>query len=340
MAKLFQNPLFGGKQESISKAVNDNLEGKYLAKCTKTGQHFIIEAKMVNGELCAVNFQDVTDEKAEEIKQKGCGSWPKMDSAMNLRACRWCHGRHVSGCNCMQTKGFCPSKGQYAFQCLYCKNLQPAVGSGVTDLRNLKLSVTTKHYDDIGAILTEMGLSYKSFNQTGFDRSKCDVLFLNCGTSDAIDPNALREFVRSGGCVYASDFADEFLTKAFSENTFKAERKGSAGKYPAKVEDPELKKVIGDQIDVTMDLGSWAVIKNHKGTSLIRQRAGLLNEQPLMINFKYGEGEVFYTSFHNHAQASEREKNVLKVMLLRQIGSITHQPIDEMIDLLGLNIKR
>ena len=30
---------------------------------------------------------------------------------------------------------------------------------------------------------------------------------------------------------------------------------------------------------------------------------------PIMIMKKYGKGIVFYTSFHNHAQSSEKEKS-------------------------------
>ena len=302
----------------------------YLAKCSRTGQFFLIESRMVNGSERVDNFVDLTDDQAEKVQ--GGGGWPQLDTAFSLRSCRWCGGRRVGGCDCLKRQNRCPRKGEYNFQCLYCSDLRPARGVG--NVRDLRLSVTAPRYDDIGAILGEMGLDPKPFARAGFD---CDILFLNCGTPDVVNPGMLRSFVLNGGCVYASDWADNVLKTAFPDKLVSA-HSGDAGKYPARVEDPELREVIGSSIEVNMDLGSWAVVREHKGSMLIGGRQGVLRSLPLMISFTEGKGRVFYTSFHNHKQASQREKDVLKVMLLRQIGSVTGQSITDLKNILGLNI--
>ena len=57
-----------------------------------------------------------------------------------------------------------------------------------------------------------------------------------------------------------------------------------------------------------------------------------------MISFKYGKGVVFYTSFHNHTQASEKEKMLLQLLLLKQIGMSSNKSIEQIGSLMGLNI--
>ena len=59
---------------------------------------------------------------------------------------------------------------------------------------------------------------------------------------------------------------------------------------------------------------------------------------PFMVSFDYGKGKVFYTSFHNHTQANEKEKMLLQLLLLKQIGSRSSKSIEEIGSLIGLNI--
>ena len=57
-----------------------------------------------------------------------------------------------------------------------------------------------------------------------------------------------------------------------------------------------------------------------------------------MFSLNYGKGQIFYTSFHNHSQATKRERSVLQVMLMRQIGTVCNATIGEITDMLGLNL--
>ena len=139
----------------------------------------------------------------------------------------------------------------------------------------------------------------------------------------------LRSFVEEGGCAYISDLAFFQLDAAFP-GVLKVECEGEECELSARVEDPELSAVIGERVDVTFDLDSWAIIRSteglaaHGGRVLLRSASGgRYRDVPLMVSFSYGRGRVFYTSFHNHAQASERETVLLKLLLLKQIA--THE---------------
>lgn len=306
----------------------------YHGLCRKFNQHFLIEAEENNQGIQVINFQDLTDEQAKKVSTPG---WKDgLSSMMKLRACAWCGSRTVANCRCCIDHGMCPGrKGEYRFQCLYCNELVPASasGSGARSLKELRISVSTPNFDDIGEILRSMNINYKPFNVTGFD---CDVLFLNCGTPDAVNSSKLREFVQKGGCVYMSDWAEQFLREAFPGRA-NINRSGKTGTMKARVVDRELKDIIGEHIEVMFDLGSWGEISSHKGETLI-ETATVIGTRTLMFTFKEGKGQVFYTSFHNHAQADEKEKTVLKVMLARQIGAVTEQSTEMVLEDLGLNI--
>src|SRR5664279_1738297 len=74
-------------------------------------------------------------------------------------------------------------------------------GPNLVRLGAQKVYVTRPGNDNIGEILTSMDVEFLPFLGT-FD---CSLLFVNCGTPDQIDPGKLAEFVRAGGCLYASD---------------------------------------------------------------------------------------------------------------------------------------
>jgi uncharacterized protein YjfI (DUF2170 family) len=97
---------------------------------------------------------------------------------------------------------------------------------------------------------------------------------------------------------------------------------GEAGHQTAKIVDTELKAAIGKTIKVTFDMGSWAVIDSVESSVTVIMRSKD-TDKPLMVVFKYGEGTVFYTSFHNHTQASKTEQFLLQILVLKQISAVS-----------------
>jgi hypothetical protein len=192
-----------------------------------------------------------------------------------------------------------------------------------------KICVTNPGFDNIGAILHSMKIKFEPFNSKQFD---CDVLFLNCGTSDHVDGKKLESFVDKGGCLYASDRVEHIVKQAFPSLINFAGRVGSAMSMPVDVVDGELREIAGDKLNITFDMGAWVVINDTKGDVLLRSSSSNESKyanKPVMVKMKYGKGIIFYTSFHNHAQASEKEKALLQLLLLKQFGSSSNSSIKD-----------
>lgn len=196
-----------------------------------------------------------------------------------------------------------------------------------------KVYVTGSGFDDIGEVLSSMGVEFEPFDGS-FD---CSLLFLNCGTSDTIDTLQLAEFVREGGCVYASDRADTYIAEAFPGVFEFGGRTGRSGQVSANVIDPELKSVLGDQIDIEFDMGAWATLRNGTAESLITSAEGSqLAGQPLMAYAEYGNGAIFFTSFHNKVQTSDSEKHLLQLLVVKQFSAKSHASFEQVSKSMGL----
>ncbi len=299
-----------------------------LAQCSQTGKKFCIECRKKGADYQAVNFIDLSDSDFGRLNSEI--SCERLTSADNLIPCRYCQSRRVSGCSCNRKKKQCSKNEKYDFQCLYCDRLSIVPPKAAKQ----RILVTSKRYDDIGEVLKSMKFSYQPF----IGSYDCDILFINCGTSDAIDPQKLAAFVRKGGCLYASDLASRHIEAAFP-GMIKYSNSGMVCKLYADVLDEELRAITGRQIEIEFDLGSWSVLSSTKGKVLLRASQGNTYQGlPIMISFPYGNGVVFYTSFHNHAQASEKEKMLLQLLLLKQIGTSSNQTIEQVGSLVGLNI--
>lgn len=185
-------------------------------------------------------------------------------------------------------------------------------------IRELTIRVTSPNYDDIGQVLNQLGISYKPFN----GNYNCDILFLNCGTGDHIDTNQLRTFVQKGGILYASDLTSSIVISTWPD-LMMVNNNTSSCTIKANIMDPDLRQYLGNTIDVEFDLGSWSrIIDASKGIVLMQSEdAGF----PIMMEFTIGQGKVFYTSFHNHAQTAEAEKKLLQLLVIKQVASATKQ---------------
>lgn len=299
-----------------------------LAHCSKTGKKFCIEVKKSGSTYEAVNFVDLSDSDYAKLSSEI--SPATIVSAGNLVSCRYCQSRKIAGCSCNRKRKQCILKAKYDFQCIYCDSL--ALDSPKSAQK--KIYVTSKHYDDIGEVLSTLKLAYSPFS----GKYDCEILFINCGTSDFINPKELADFVHSGGCLYASDLASSHIQAAFP-GMISFSNSGSKCKIFADVVDSEVLQITGRQIEIEFDLGSWSVLDKTQGKVLLKaSHNNPYSGRPIMISFKYGKGVVFYTSFHNHTQASEKEKMLLQLLLLKQIGTSSNQTIEQIGSLMGLNI--
>lgn len=206
-------------------------------------------------------------------------------------------------------------------------------GPYLSRLGQQRVVVTRPGNDDVGKILTSMNVEFVPFQGT----YECTLLFINCGTPDQIDPLELAEFVRGGGCLYASDHADSLISQAFPGVFDFGGHSGAAGQVTAEVIDPELREVLGQQIHVSFDMPVWAVLQGGKDTALLvaangSQQAG----SPLMAYAEYGQGSIFFTCFHNNAQISAHEKKLLQLLVVKQFSAKSKQSFEQTGKSLGL----
>ncbi len=83
-------------------------------------------------------------------------------------------------------------------------------------------------------------------------------------------------------------------------------------------------------------MGGWSMLRKiSKGTVLISR---LDNGDPLMVEVPFKKGSIFYTSFHNNAQASEKEITLLKILILKQISVKDKTSIKEVADKFNVDI--
>jgi hypothetical protein len=197
-----------------------------------------------------------------------------------------------------------------------------------------KVYVTTPGWDDIGEVLRSMGMAFEPF--TG--QYDCDLLFVNCGTGDRLDPASLQRFVQDGGCLYASDLTSGLVSAAFP-GTFRFGGSGAAGMVAASVRDEELREVVGDATTIHFDKGSWAVLDQCQGETLVEAADGTpYAGRPLMVEVGFGRGAVFYTCFHNRAQVSEYERVLLQLLVLKQVSTSSKTTMAKAGQSLGISL--
>ncbi|UCH92322.1 MAG: hypothetical protein JSV88_18775 [Candidatus Aminicenantes bacterium] len=195
-------------------------------------------------------------------------------------------------------------------------------------LSTIKLVVSPPGSDNIGKVLRAMGLMYRDYK--GPDSLiSCDIFFFNCGASLFPDPGTLRTFVKGGGCVYTSDLTDGIVNLAFPGFIHFKGRIGVPCQMAAEVLDRELQDSIGKTVRIIFDLPIWAVIDSvSKDVKVIlRSRE---TGKPIMVTFKYDDGTVFYTCFHNHAQTTQMEQQLLQTLVLKQISAVSGVPVKRM----------
>lgn len=197
-----------------------------------------------------------------------------------------------------------------------------------------KIYVTSPGWDNIGEVLDSMGVSFAPFT-ADYD---CDLLFVNCGTSDQLDPAVLRRFVEAGGCLYSSDLTSSLVASTFP-GIFRFSGSGSAGMVAADIVDDELRQVAGASTAVHFDMGGWSILGACQGQTLVEAAAGTpYAGRPLMVEVQFGEGAIFYTTFHNRAQASEQEKVLLELLVLKQLSASANTTLAQASQSLGISL--
>jgi hypothetical protein len=223
----------------------------------------------------------------------------------------------------------------YAQKGIFVSEASAAAGSTVSlevDREKVKLGYVPGDYDSIETVLERLGFEPEALTieqiAAGTGLSAYNALFLNCGVDETLATGTAREplrnYVTSGGVLYASDFAESFVQASFPGRvTFHAPgaRVGTPGPLEGTVLDEGLKRALGKtRASIHFDDDGWTVIDAAPtGTQVlvsgpIPEVDG--NVHPYAVQFQEGQGRVTYTSFHYEEQLTEDMDTLLEQMLL------------------------
>lgn len=219
------------------------------------------------------------------------------------------------------------------------------------DISNLKFACSAVGCDDAGAVIKQMGFRVKPLKHKDFRKikvlSQYDLVFINCladitqvvGPGINLSPKknaaALRTYVENGGILYVSDYALNNIEHAFPNYiVFGGKGDGPSGKITAEVVDEGLRGAIGKTCPINFNT-IYAPVRSVNADCKIYLQKG---REPILVSFPYGAGHVVYTSFHNGAQVSDKENELLMFIILQTISLATNSPLVELAD--SVNIKR
>lgn len=234
----------------------------------------------------------------------------------------------------------------------------------------LRLAVTPPEYDDMGKLLDTLGTGYR-YTTIEFDDlldpvilDRYDVVFLTCGgvprqwLSHRLRDgqrgsggvyrarpavlrtlrNTLRDFVAEGGTLYASDWQFNLIRVAFPEFVDEAAiASGAEQTVEAEVVDPALRRVIGSTIPLRFDKPSWrpAAFAGEVVNVLLRGSYKTVDDRelsgPLLVVIPWEAGTIIFTSFHNEAQNSDIELELLRYLVFTTVTADLQADVKRML---------
>lgn len=206
-----------------------------------------------------------------------------------------------------------------------------------------RIAVTTPRFDDMGKLLESLGNGYR-FETVSLtelvhpDRlAEFDVVFLTCTEPNAVPPtlsHKLRDFVASGGTLYASDLLFDVVGQAFPEFVDETSiAQGTAQAVVAEVVDAGLQNSVGAEMELHFDLDGWRPAAFRPDITTVylrgtfRTTAGVDITAPLLVTFPVENGTVVFTSFHNEQQASEEELHLLRHLVFTTVTAIVESKV-------------
>ena len=208
-------------------------------------------------------------------------------------------------------------------------------------LQDLNIAVSPIGYDDVGAILTEIGISWQEIDDDDFSKYKklkrYDVLFINClsGGDPVANGPALNKFVKKGGILYASDCAQCHINEAFPGELNIVGNNHFFSNVKCRINNQEFRNALGkEKMNITFNSVLYypESSNNPKSEVILSGQTKGSGQKPVTLNFPYGEGYVVYTAFHNYGSATKEEQELLKFLILKPISVALKTPLVELSD--------
>jgi hypothetical protein len=206
---------------------------------------------------------------------------------------------------------------------------------------DLKIAATPAGYDDMGSLLGEWGYAYTEISDADLSSasvtSQYDAIFINCDSYSQVDvDNAasnLASYVSSGGAIYASDWANEFIDASFPGLIDFGDGFTDSQYADAKIKDKGLVDYLEgeDTLEFHYDLGAWIQIESVSSEVKILAEANVEYggtthpHMPAVVSFSKGSGSVVYTTFHEAVQGGLVKRMMQYLMLYPLTSASAYQ---------------
>jgi hypothetical protein len=222
--------------------------------------------------------------------------------------------------------------------CPYCKKKEDLVKITAPEVKKEPCIMvgTNSNYDDLGRVLSSMNIKWKPLGNL----KDCDVLFLNCCGS-APDESELRNFVKNGGCVFASCTQSRILESTFPDSLEFTDIGFESGTETVTIEDAELRSIVGNSMKIHFHTAGSG---NPSGGNFktIMRGCGKLFEYGtnICVRATHGKGAIFFTMFHNSDNINEQEKALLQLLVLKELGNSQNRNLAEAGAEFGVDIEK
>jgi hypothetical protein len=146
----------------------------------------------------------------------------------------------------------------------------------------------------------------------------------------------LRQFVASGGTLYASDRRFDMLADAFPEYIDKhALAIGKSEELDAEILAPDLRRAVGLTIGLHLPADCWrtAAFGGERCEVLVKGKlektAGETWEVPVLVRFRHEKGTVIFASFYPGKQNSVPETELFRCVVFQAVTAGTASRIAE-----------
>lgn len=190
--------------------------------------------------------------------------------------------------------------------------------------------------ESMTTLLSDLGLDYDTTASSGATTANLlmdlpalmdyDILFFECNHlySSTINQgdevtmlDNLRNFVQSGGSLYAADNSYQWVAEPFP-NLAEFGETATSEIVMADVMSGEMLALLGTtEVEIDFDLGGMRVVESIDPPTTLHFRGlrGGVAGRPLMFSYKepINQGTVIYTSFHSSAQGTASEE-ILEIL--------------------------
>lgn len=206
--------------------------------------------------------------------------------------------------------------------------------------------VSPAEFDNMGAILQTLGFPFlQTSDWSEFWRAlpSAQIAFINCGWRAAGSIEPLMTCLQRGGVIFASDWAADYLEELGINDLRFHPKCGQSDAANAELVDPELQMHMRRlRVDISFDMVGWVPVEKLPASAQVLLRGDVelgvspssathIEKVPPALSLPFGSGQIFFTSFHNHAQITDLERGLLSFLAIKTVAVASGKTLQQVI---------